>query len=570
MARQISYYIDRLESMRQERASYIPHWRDLSEHYMPRQAKFLVADRNRGEKRNQKIINEAGMLALRTLASGMMSGMTNPAQPWIQLKTPDPDLNKFRPVKVWLGQFRDRMLELILRSNLYTTFPMIYKDEGCYGIGTYLMLPDEESMFRSYHYPIGSYVISLNDRGRQDTCYREFEMTARQMVSRFGKENCSQSVQRLAEQAGGKETWVEVVHAIEPNDEFDPRKSAMSQHKRFVSCYFEYSTKTGRSESKNQFLKISGYDRNPVLSPRWDVNGEDPYGSSPGMEALGTTRQLQFREKRKAQLIDKGTNPPMGAPASMKTKRSSVLPGDVTYYEQTPMGQKFEPLYLPHPGFYEWVLEDIKSCSERVRRAFFEDLFLMMANDYRSNITAREIAERHEEKLLQLGPVLLRQNDEHYDPLVEWIADEMFRQNVVPPAPPELQGMGLVVEYISLLSQAMKMVGITGLERFTGYVGQVSQAKPMAADLFDEDAAIIYYADAAGIPENIIRDEKVVEKLRLQAQQKQAAAQLAAMAKPAAETAQTLSETDTSDPNSALTRLSNNVMSNVTGQPPTQ
>lgn len=548
-----THYIERLESMKTERESYIPHWKDLSEHFLTRQARFTTTERNRGEKRNQKIINEAGVLALRTLSSGMMSGMTNPARPWVQLKTPDPDLNKFRPVKIWLGIFRDRMMELMLRSNLYTTFPLVYKDLGCYGTMAYLMLPDEESMFRSYHYPIGSYVLACDDRGRIDTCYREFEMTARQMVRKFGAANCSETVKKLAQQSSGKEIWIQVVHAIERNEDYDPRKSGLSYYKAFKSCYFEYDKSVTHPD---KLLKESGFDHNPIIAGRWDVNGEDIYGSSPGMEALGTTRQLQFREKRKAQLVDRGTNPPMGAPASMKNKRSSVLPGDVTYYEQSPTGQKFEPLYQIHPGYYEWVLEDIKSCTERVRRAFFEDLFLMMANDFRSNITAREIAERHEEKLLQLGPVLLRQNDEHYDPLIEWISSVMFEHEIVPPAPPELQGMAINVEYVSTLAQAMKMIGISNIERFTGYVGQVGTAKPDAADLFDEDKAVIHYADALNVPEDIIRDEKVVAQMRQERKVKMAQMQAAAGAVPAAETAKTLSETDMRK-DSALSRITN-------------
>jgi DNA-binding IscR family transcriptional regulator len=46
------------------------------------------------------------------------------------------------------------------------------------------------------------------------------------------------------------------------------------------------------------------------------------------------------------------------------------------------------------------------------RGAYYADLFLMLANDDRSNVTATEIAERHEEKLLMLGPVLERLHNE--------------------------------------------------------------------------------------------------------------------------------------------------------------
>jgi len=48
----------------------------------------------------------------------------------------------------------------------------------------------------------------------------------------------------------------------------------------------------------------------------------------------------------------------------------------------------------------------------RIERSFYVDLFLMLANSDRRQITAREIEERHEEKMLMLGPVLQRLNDE--------------------------------------------------------------------------------------------------------------------------------------------------------------
>ena len=56
-------------------------------------------------------------------------------------------------------------------------------------------------------------------------------------------------------------------------------------------------------------------------------------------------------------------------------------------------------------------------------RAFFADLFLMLARtDNVQPITAAEVAARQEEKLIALGPVLERTNDELLDPMV----DRMF------------------------------------------------------------------------------------------------------------------------------------------------
>jgi hypothetical protein len=546
----LQYYIERLASLRSERdSSWIPHWRDLSDFLLTRQSRFLTSDRNRGDKRNQKIVNETGTLALRTLSSGMMSGHTNPGRPWFSLTTPDPALNEYKPVQMWLNIFRDRMLEVFIRSNLYSILPMAYRDQGCYGTTAYLMLEDDEDLVRFYHFPIGSYMLACDDRGRVDTCYREFEMTARQMVRKFGVDNCSITVQKMASTPSDKEQWIPVVHAIESNPDYDPRKSHVAQYKAYKSCYFEYA-----SNERKVFLKESGFDRFRVLAPRWDVIGEDVYGCSPGMDVLGTVRQLQLRERRKSQLIDKGTNPPMGAPVSLRKKRSSVLPGDVTYYEQTAVNQKFEPLYEPDPRYYQWVLEDINSCSSRIRKGLFEDLFLMMAAIDKTNITAREIAEKQEEKLLQLGPVMTRQNDENFDPLVSMTADIMFRQGVVPPAPPELRGKALTVKYNSIFTQALQMVGVSSIEKLVGFIGSIAAGKPTAADNFDEDAAVTEYAKALGSPPNLIRDKQEVYQIRSDRQRQQQMLMAMQQAQPMIENLKTLSQTNTSTDN-ALTRL---------------
>lgn len=550
MSRDVTYYQERLASLRSERESFMPHWRDLSDHFEPRSSRFFTQDRNRGDKRNQKILNERGTLALRTLRSGMMSGVTNPARPWMALRTPDPDLNEFKPVKLFLATLRDRMAELFLRSNLYTTLPMAYRDLGCYGTQAYLTLEDPESLFRCYHYPVGSYMLATDHRGRIDTAYREFSMTARQMVAKFGEDKVSLATKNLAKQPSGKESWVEVCHAIEPNHDYDPRKKDFGYYKKFHSCYFELGADRGMK------LQEGGFDRNPVIASRWDLTGEDVYGSSPGMEALGSTRQLMLREKRKGQLIDKGVNPPMNAPAAMADRRTSILAGDINYLPDNAIGAKFEPTYLPAPQFYQWLLEDINAVEGRISRIFYEDLFLMLANDQRSNVTAREIAERHEEKLLQIGPVLLRQNDEHYDPLIDLTFEYMARNGIVPKIPPELKNLDLGVEYISILQQAMKLVGVAGLERAVGFAGNMVAVWPEVRHMVDSYATVSEYFGQVGVTPKVLHDKREFEEAVVVERKQAQAAQITAAAPALADTAKTLGDTKLDEGETALSRIS--------------
>jgi len=551
------YYDERYGQMKAERDSFIPHWRDLSDHILPRQARFLVTDRNRGDRRNNKIIDNTATLSARTIMSGMMSGMTSPARPWFVLRTPDHRLNEYQPVKLWLDTTRNRMAEVFLRSNLYTTLPLVYGDLAVYGTSAFLALEDDEDMIRFYHLSIGSYCLANSARGRVDTCYREFQMTVRQMFQMFGKENCSKAVQSL-DQPGTLETWVTIIHAIEPNPDYEPRRQKFSQYKAYRSCYYE----AGGNEDK--MLRTSGFDRFRVLAPRWTVTGEDVYGSSPGMEALGDIRALQLQQKRKQQLVDKSVNPPMGAPAALRNDRASVLPGDVTYYDNTTGNQKFEPLYMVDGRGYQWLLQDIAETQNRIKRTFFEDLFLMLANDQRSGITAREIAERHEEKLLMLGPVVERQNDEMLDPLVDITFETMLRYGVLPTPPPELQGKPLAVEYISIMAQAMKTVGVASIERFVSFVGQLAGAKPEVLDKVNFDEAVDEYLSTVGAPPKLIYDAKYVEQVRAHRQKQQQAAQLAASGAQAASAAKTLSEAKVGNEN-ALTQMLRNMKGAAAG-----
>ena len=64
-----------------ERQSFVSHWKELTEYIVARRAKFDITQVNKGERINQKIIDNTATLAARKLSSGMMSGITSPARP---------------------------------------------------------------------------------------------------------------------------------------------------------------------------------------------------------------------------------------------------------------------------------------------------------------------------------------------------------------------------------------------------------------------------------------------------------------------------------------------------------
>ena len=89
----------------------------------------------------------------------------------------------------------------------------------------------------------------------------------------------------------------------------------------------------------------------------------------------------------------------------------------------------------------------------------------MLAQTDRRQITAREVAEKHEEKLLMLGPVLERLHTELLDPLIDRTFNILQQNGVLPVPPPELQNKDLNVEYVSVLAQAQRLVATGAVDR---------------------------------------------------------------------------------------------------------
>jgi hypothetical protein len=530
----------RWATLKSERSTWWSHWSEISDFVLPRSGRFFLQDRNRGQKRHNNIYDNTGTKSLRVLAAGMMAGMTSPARPWFRLATPDAGLNKSPAVKLWLSQVTRLMLDIFAKSNTYRALHSMYEELGAFGTAASIVMPDYQNVIHMYPLTTGEFCIAQNWKGEVVTLYREFQKTVGEMVTEFGRDKCSTNVQNLWDR-GSLDQWITIVHAIEPRADRDSTKRD-SLNMPWKSVYFELNG------AKDKFLSESGFKNFPAIAARWATSGGDIYGNSPGMDALGDIKQLQHEQMRKAQGIDYMTKPPLQVPVSMKGRDVDTLPGGITFVDQAgPAGgirTAFDTrLDLNH------LLGDIQDVRERIRGAFSADLFLMLANSTNSAMTATEVAERHEEKMLMLGPVVERLHSEMLDPLIETTFEHMLAAGIVPPPPPELHGMDLNVTYVSMLAQAQRAIATNGIDRFVGNLGQVASFKPDVLDKFDSDTWADKYSDMLGVdPEFVVPSDKValIRNARAQAQAK---AQQMAQAEQAASAAQKLGTVQTSSGN---------------------
>jgi hypothetical protein len=533
-------YVTKWSALETERSSWDQHWRDLSEFLLPRRSRWQTTDRNRGAKKNDKIIDSTATFALRALSAGFMSGVTSPSRPWFKIETPDPALNARHDVQMWLEEVRKVMADIHTRSNLYTALPVCYQDLGCFGTHAMMVLEDDEDVMRFHSLPIGSYVLATSSRGTVDTIMRRYAMTARQMVEEFGIDNVSENVKSNVLNGMNAEAWHDVVHVVCPNKQYQRGKIGPAG-KKWSSDYFEWGT----GEIGKPFLKRGGFDFFPVLAPRWTTNGEDVYGESPAMDVLGDVRALQLLQRRKAQAIEKIINPPLKGPSALLGKGISLLPGAFNAYDG--QGDGLSSVYdmnFPIDG----VLQDSNERRLAIREAFFNDLFRMLTNSDRREITATEIQAKEQERMLQLGPALERQNDELLDPLIDMTFAMALRRGMIPPPPPVLEGLELKIEYVSIMAQAQKMLGIGAVDRYMGFVGNLSAVQPDIIDGVDMDVAAKEYGMMLGVSPKILRDEDTIIAIRQGRAQAAQQQQQTEQAQVAAQSAKILSETDTQRP----------------------
>ena len=225
------------------------------------------------------------------------------------------------------------------------------------------------------------------------------------------------------------------------------------------------------------------------------------------------------------------------------------MPGGISFFDEQTGSQGVRSLY-EHMSVPVQALDmKIAVIQERIKSVFFNDLFMMISMADKSGVTAREIAAKESEKLIMLGPVLELAKSEFLDPCIDRVFGIAGRVGLLPRPPKELEGMPLQVDYISILAQAQKLVGLSAMSDLVMYIGNGAQIEQAGVAKFDFDQYIDEVGHMLGVPPGVIRsDDEVAE---IHAAQRQAMAQQQALeqAQAAANTAKTASETPVGESN---------------------
>lgn len=537
--RQRSHLESRLVGLRNWRQSWwTQNWSDIAEFLLPRRSIWLTQstggnpspnNMNRGRPINTSIADPTATLALRVCSAGLMSGLASPSRPWFKVI---PSFKKFdidASARNWLDDIEDRMYTVLASSNFYNSFAQECEDVVAFGTAPSIVYEDEDDLVRLYNPTVGEYYLSTSSTMRINGLYRLFVMTVAQIVDFFGIDSCPPDVASLWKEGGNQlEVERQVAHAIEPNFEIQGGGRPVPGSFTWREVYWVYG-----ADSKCPLSK-KGFVDQPFTAARWSLQSNDAYGRSPGMDILPDVMQLQVMTRRMAEAIEKQVRPPLIGEMSLKNKPTSTLPGHLTYVTDIGPGKGIRSIYEVNPDI-QAMTANILAIEKRIQVGLFNDLFLMLEQQQIADrATAYEIAQKIQEKLQVLGPVIESLISESLKPKLKRIFNILKRKGMIDPPPDSLKGIPLDIEFVSMLALAQKGAATGGIERLMQLVGSMVAVYPEIKDNINSDAVVREYNDLLGNPQKILYGpEDVAKNRQLIAQQAEQQKQMAMLSQAA-------------------------------------
>lgn len=511
--------------LKAERDPFVAQWLEISNHITPASGRFIESanEKNAARDRFNRIYDNTALRAANVCAAGMQSGMTDESTQWFALTTGDADLDASHEVKTYLDQCQ-RILEMAFsKSNVYPAFQHCWREVATMGICANVILEDDEVGFYCVPLTIGEYAVAADHRGKVDTLYRMFSMSASQLVHQYGESKVGKHVYQAYEKQPDK--TFRVLHAIEPRPirERGKQDNLNMPYRSVVMLIDGVDAESG-------ILEESGYNEFPAVVGRWGASASSVYSEeSPGMIALGDTKQMRHQYLQKGNALDYQVNPPLLLPEGAKDNELDFLPGGRSYVAGATAANQVKPAFDVNIPLAD-VNADILEAQRRINAAFFVDMFLMLSSRTKE-MTAFEVAQRNEEKLVQLGPVFSRLNNEVLRGTIERVFNILQRAGQMPQPPQALAGRALTVEYTSMLARAQRSIRAASLRNYLMDIGTVAQMKPEILSKVNPFAIADEFADYHNVaPSVVVPTEEAQAAIQQQQQAMAQAEQQAQMA----------------------------------------
>lgn len=514
MATDVAGFLSRFERLKSERGPSETTWQMIADYMLP--SREYTRRSSAGSRRTAHLIyNTTAILALEQLAGALHGMLTSPSLRWFALRPSDPMLAGDDDVRAWFETVTDLMYAIFANSEagFDTALHEVYLELAGPGTGV-LFMPDRGRRGPGFQaLPLAECYIATNGDGAVDTLFRAYDMPARDVLAQW-PDAAPDPVRQANEKSG--DTPFQIVHGVYP---------AGGGRDTWQECYALRSPVT--------LLDEGTYRSFPFAVPRWMKRSGEKYGSGPALNALPDVRLVNKLEELVLRGLEKVVDPALMLPDDGFLNAPLTRPGALNYFRSGAMNlDKIGP--MPTGARPDIGRDYVETVETRIRRQFYTD---WMNLPVQPNMTATEVLQRRDEMLRLLGPMVARVTAELLGPIIRRTFEIMWRNEMLPPAPPSLLGGGYTVEYLSPLATAQRAADAETVMKWLAGVMNLAQVDPGVADVIDAEKAARFLGARYGAPAAVVRSPEEIAARRAEAAQRAAQTHEAALAQSAAVTA---------------------------------
>jgi hypothetical protein len=470
---QPSAIIERYTRLKNLRDGYwINVWREVRQYVYPTYSDFL----HEGGARGVSIFDTTAIEARKRLAAGMYNWMAPPDKRWFELVPEDDELAKDEEVKDFFSEVTKIISFAMANSNWATVLIQVLNNLAC-GLDGVVYCEDGGNLplnFRSF--PVETVCYSENSKGKVDTVFREFKMTARQIVQEFGNEDLPEKIRTCAADSKRMDDSFTILHAVFPRSN---RQEDMLDNKNmpYADCYIELESK--------KIIYESGFEEYPFAVCRFDKSDNETYGRGPGLDMLPDIKMLNRMRQSYIIASERQADPSYMVPdGSLVGKEFNKDPGGVIVYKPDINGAK--PEVLVNAANLTKLYQDIEAEREKIKMGFYWDIFDPLG-DLKS-ITATEAEIRNEGKMIPFAPIAGNLHSELFRVIIHRVFGICSRRGMLPEPPQKLiDNPDYKIEFVSKIALSIKKIESLGWLQTEASLANMLAIKPDVADNFDLD-----------------------------------------------------------------------------------
>lgn len=484
--------VGRYDTLKSARCNFENLWQEVVRFICPDRADFTVRQPN-GANRYKKLLNSVGIESAQFLAASLNGMMTDPSAKWFLLKFAGNSLVG-EAWQDWLTECNEIFwYELYSpNANFGSALNETYFDDVSLNTSLLWTGWNEKRnglMFQAR--TVAECVIDENADGIVDCLYRKFDMSARQLVEKFGEKPFDDKIRAEAKDDRSNCRYV-VLHAVCPNTD--------EKGLPFRGVYVLVA--------KKMVLKEEFYNEFPYAVARWGKTPGEIYGRGPGIASLSELRMLQDIMVSYIVSAQKAADPPVIMQAEETFLPGATRPGGVLRYEATP------PVAFDAGANFQVSEHIIERSENKVRKMFMNDRLADVLGD---RATATEVIQIVRENARVLGPIYWRQVSEKLNPVLTRAFNLCLRHGKFPPFPDAPDGVGIDIEYISPMAQAFKYEKADRINQAFAASAAFMQIDPQSAVLIDAQKAVRQMFEIYGVRDTLRSQGDVDDILAQQA-----------------------------------------------------